>query len=113
MDDINIFTDPDYGLDGSIVVTGRSTLNRANSAKIGQLGAISMASTHVGLPLTVAAVLRAMNAVFGAAPESTAVEAPPKPKKPPPSLPVEAWATREFDAEQAHEATLALCRGNN
>ena len=112
MDDINIFTDPDYDLDGSIVVTGRSILNRANSAKIGQLGTISMASTHVGLPLTYAAVLNAMNAVFGVAPEpTTAIEAPPKPRKPPPSLPVEAWATREFDAEQAHAATLALCRG--
>lgn len=34
-----------------------------------------------------------------------------KPKKPPPALPVEAWATREFDAEQAHAVTLSLCRG--
>ena len=111
MDDETIITDAYFDLDGSIVVTGRSILNRANSAKIGKLGTIAMASTHVGLPLTYTDVLRAINAVFGAAPESTAVEAPPKPKKPPPSLPVEAWATREFDSEQAHAATLALCRG--
>jgi hypothetical protein len=34
------------------------------------------------------------------------------PRKPPPALPVEAWHTKAFDADAAHAATLAMCRGN-
>jgi hypothetical protein len=35
-----------------------------------------------------------------------------EPQEPRPALPVEVWATREFDADTAHAATLALCKGN-
>jgi hypothetical protein len=37
---------------------------------------------------------------------------PPGPRKPVPALPPEVWSEREFDADAAHAATLAMCRGN-
>jgi hypothetical protein len=36
----------------------------------------------------------------------------PGPRKPVPALPPEVWSEREFDADAAHAATLAMCRGN-
>jgi hypothetical protein len=38
--------------------------------------------------------------------------AAPGPRKPVPALPPEVWSEREFDADTAHAATLAMCRGN-
>lgn len=112
MDDTFIYsavpTDADTVIGVSDAVTAMSLDGMTMS---GTFGTIAMASTYVGLRFTYTDVLRAMDAICGIAPKPTAVEAPPKPKKPPPSLPVEAWATREFDSEQAHAATLALCRG--
>lgn len=114
MDDTTIITDADYGvvIGGASnvgVITGTSILNRANSVTAGALyGAIN--------PVSGGAVRTYWNGRGELVQEyipAKALYAEPeaKPRKPPPALPVEAWATREFDAEQAHAVTLSLCRG--
>ena len=104
MDDTAIITDADYGVAVGGVLT----------ASIGA-GSVTSHGTFYGTTWTPKQLYRVhINAGRTIGVEEVLSE-PPKPeaapKKPPPSLPVEAWATREFDAEQAHAATLALCRG--
>lgn len=115
MDDTTIITDADYGfgIDGTRVITGSVGI-----ASTGVITGACITRPYLGIArtLTVSAVTgRVYVDADGVwhyepeAPEPTKPEAAPR--KPSPSLPVEAWATREFDAEQAHAATLALCRG--
>lgn len=80
------------------------------------LDGMTMSGTFGGSVLAeITEAIYRLYAGYGVEVHEYKVAEPPKPeaapKKPPPSLPVEAWAAREFDAEQAHAATLALCRG--
>lgn len=103
MDDTTIITDADYGVlagSGGTAPTGVVTISVGSSWGGGAMQVpTAWLRTRINANGTMLCV----------------EEVPPKPevtpKKPPPSLPVEAWATRQFDAESAHAATLALCRG--
>lgn len=125
MDDTTIITDADYGfVTGGTAATGVATAASQNGATITGTLIRQRQSALGSLYGTVAPVRGGANRIWVnergelcseyIPPEQLYADpSPPKPRKPSPSLPVEAWAAREFDAEQAHAATLALCRGNN